>query len=343
VAKQHIIELNGKRYDTASGKRITASPSSEAHIRPVKTTSNKLKNIDGFARPTHARAGRQTLFPAHKVQKSKTLMRGLVKKPSPPKAASAKPSSQPVSMRTTSSQAVPTSRLVRAHTIAKSALVHRFGNDVTLAPKAVAATPGAQRPARLHAKALATVIEANPLARGLARAVSHEEVRLKKPRRHERLARRLRISPRIISGGALMLAVVLVGGFFAYQNIPNLNMRLASARSGVHGSLPGYHPAGFNLNDVVFYKPGEIAISYRSNSDNRNFHIIQSTTAYNSQTLLTDYVAKNYPNSITVSPQGKTVYISGSNATWVDSGVWYRIEGDSNLNSDQLQSIANSL
>jgi hypothetical protein len=120
-------------------------------------------------------------------------------------------------------------------------------------------------------------------------------------------------------------------------------MRVASARSGVHGSLPGYQPAGFGLNGAISYKPGQITVSYKSTSDNRSFQITQSVSSWNSDTLRDSYVATNHPSYQMVNPKGKTVYLYDSNATWVDGGIWYRVEGDSQLNSDQLQNIANSL
>lgn len=137
----------------------------------------------------------------------------------------------------------------------------------------------------------------------------------------------------------------LVVGFFAYQNAPNLSMRLASARAGLEGSLPSYSPAGFGLQGGVSYKPGQIELSYSSHSDDRSYKIIQSTSSWNSETLVQNYepLTQN-SNYQTIPNKGKTVYVyNGSNATWVDAGVWYRIEGDSKLSSDQLLNVADSL
>jgi hypothetical protein len=42
--------------------------------------------------------------------------------------------------------------------------------------------------------------------------------------------------------------------------------------------------------------------------------------------------------------KGLTIYMyDGSHATWVNQGVWYTIEGDSLLDTEQLLRIATSL
>lgn len=121
-------------------------------------------------------------------------------------------------------------------------------------------------------------------------------------------------------------------------------MKLAASRSGVNGSLPSYQPAGFSLNGAVAYRPGQITINYKSNSDDRGFKVNQSASQWDSKTLLDDFVAINRNDYQTIQDKGKTVYIyDNNNATWVDSGIWYRIEGDSSLSSEQLLRIASSL
>lgn len=247
----------------------------------------------------------------------------------------------------------PSASVVGAHTtplpkaVHKSTLIRRF-SDMTSpqSAKTVVAAPKAPQTTRLQAVATATATTTtNPLVAGLANADSHNQPRAKRSRAHVRLARRLKVSPRLLSAGSLVLAGFIVVGFFAYQNLPNLSMRIAAARAGVQGTLPGYQPAGFGLKGGISYKPGQIEIGYRSNSDDRNFKITQTTSAWNSETLLQNYAPlKDTTAYQTVPNKGKTVYIyGGSSATWVDGGIWYRIEGDSKLNSDQLLNVANSL
>ncbi len=336
VGKQHIIELNGKRYDAVTGKMITVSPASHSQAKTTAKAAKKA-SIDGFARAVKSPATGNPV-PAHKTEKSKTLMRKTVGKPATPKTT-AVAGVQPKIELAASSLSAQT--LAHARAIKKSSLVRRFSD---MAPSKAAPAAKPQTTARLQAVATATTVEANPLSTGLENATSHEQPRTKRDRAHVRLAKRLKVSPRILSTGSLVLAGLLIGGFFAYQNIPNLNMRLAAAKSGVHGSLPSYHPSGFGLHGGISYKPGQIEISYKSHSDNRNFKITQSTSSWNSDTLVENYDALKTTPPITVPNKGKTVYIyDGSNATWVDGGIWYRVEGNSQLNSDQLLNLANSM
>lgn len=248
----------------------------------------------------------------------------------------------------------PSASVVAAHSaprlsksVTKSSLVHKFSSVAPVPASTTAAveTKRTTQTQRLQAVATATTVVANPVEAGLANADSHSQPRLKKPRLNLRVAKRLRIKPRTLSTASLALAALLVVGFFAYQNAPNLSMRIASARAGIEASLPSYQPAGFGIEGGIAYKPGQIEVSYGSNSDERNYKITQATSSWNSETLVQNYEPlKDTSNYQTIPNKGKTVYVyNGSNATWVDGGIWYRIEGDSKLSSDQLLSVADSL
>jgi len=347
VAKQHVIELNGKRYDALTGHAIANAPVMAQ--RAVKSASRHLKRIsvDGFARARNVKLHQPNPTPMHKTQKSKTLMRKAVAKPSGAIQAVTSPA-EASAVILSAAPSVSASKLAHAQAVPKSKLIRRFSDMTSMRHMPAAATERAEPVSRhrLQAVAKATAVPASPLSVGLAGAHSHEQPKVKRARRHVRLAKRLRVSPRVVSGGSLALAGLLIAGFFTYQNIPNLNMRLASARAGVHGSLPSYQPAGFGLKGGISYSPGQITVSYKSHSDDRGFKITQSSSSWNSETLRENYEAlKNSAVApLEIPDKGKTVYIyNGSNATWVDSGVWYRVEGDSKLNSTQLLSLANSL
>ena len=338
ISKQHIIELNGKRYDAVTGKIIGSTASQ--HPAKVAFSSVKKAGIDGFARAVRPLTKASNTVPNRKVEKSKTLMRKTVKKPETPKQTASKMQPRQIEQSTS---AVTAYKLSSAKAVQKSSLIKRFNDMVPAAQKTAPANNSYV--SSIKTVAATTMIKADPVAIGLANANSHEQPRVKKTRAHVRLAKRLKISPRILSAGSLVLAGLLIGGFFAYQNLPNLKMRLASAQAGVQGTLPDYRPAGFSLKGGISYKPGQITVGYKSNSDNRNFSITQDTSAWNSETLVQNYEQlKDGSNYQTIPNKGKTVYIyNDSSATWVDGGIWYRIEGDSRLNSDQLLNLANSM
>lgn len=143
---------------------------------------------------------------------------------------------------------------------------------------------------------------------------------------------------------AASLAVLVLIGFFVYQNVPSLSMRLAASRAGVDAQLPGYAPAGFSQDKLVSYSPGKVTINFHSNTDSREFKLVQQVSNWNSQALADNFLAAKSKQYQTYQASGKTIYIfDGSNATWVNGGVWYQIEGHSSLSSDQILKIANSI
>lgn len=182
------------------------------------------------------------------------------------------------------------------------------------------------------------------LDKGLREADTHTMRLPKKQRLSRRISRKLGFGRRTVSVVSGSLAVLLLGGFFMYQNIPSINVRYAATKSGVHASLPGYQPAGFAVNSHVQYSPGQITIAYKANADNRSYTLSQQNTSWNSDALrdhlatATGSTPQSYPYS------GLTIYLhDSSRADWVAGGVWYSIAGDSKLNTDQLIKIATSI
>jgi hypothetical protein len=121
-------------------------------------------------------------------------------------------------------------------------------------------------------------------------------------------------------------------------------MKVAAARAGFSASMPGYSPSGFAFKGPVQYSAGQVVVSFKSNTDDRNFKLTQQTSSWSSDSLLNNYVAAGGKEYQTYQDRGRTIYIyDGSNATWVNGGVWYQIEGNADLSSDQLVRIASSL
>jgi hypothetical protein len=347
----NTITINGKHYDAKTGRLITASPSVAQPKKPVPHKKNGAV-IDGFSRRPHTVPGANAVHA--KTEKSKTLRRDAVRKPNQAKIHSKTVPHAPAHHKPPVHQGhTPENhqRAARAATVAKSKLISRFG-PAPAAPAvkhhAVTHVPVAPAPV-INNHRSAPIVQrpgiVNPFDDALQNATSHQQAAYDhKKTRRQRVARALRISPRTVSFGSFVIAGLLLGGVFVYQNIPNLAMRVAAARSGVSAGLPGYKPAGFALSGPIKYSPGKISISYRSTTDERTFQVTQSSSEWNNETLLDNFVAIDRRPYQTYQDKGKTIYIyDGSNATWVDSGVWYQVEGASSLNSDQLLRIANSL
>lgn len=345
MSASQVIELNGRRYDAATGREVTRTQ----HQSPKKPSSQGV-SLDGMAKRSHP--PRKTSQPAHhRTQRSNTLKRSTVGKPQAVKnVASSKKAHQAKTPTKTMAEAgqalrhsVPSDRLHRVKSVNQSKLIQRFNSDVS--PTVHKHAVKAKQHASSMVQAVSSVVD-RPTAQfgqAIEQATSHTAKKIRKTPVRHRIARKLRISTKALNASAMAVAVLLFVGFFGYQNAPNLSMRVATMRSQVEGSLPGYAPNGFSLNRSIAYKPGEITLAYQSNSDERYFEVKQTASQWDSDALAQNFIAEK-DQVRTIQDKGKTIYLyEESNATWVDGGVWYRIEGESLLNSDQLSRLANSL
>lgn len=361
-----VIELNGQMYDTSTGKLLgAASAKHSVHkTTPAKAVS-QVKHLDGFTRRPGAVKRSATAVPPAKVhqqpQKSKTLMRTAVKKPVAPAKIHAKAPAttvsgkQAVDHKAFMAPAKP-GRVIRATNTPKSTLISKFGaaaasiktevlpvkpmparQDTHVTHQAAPTPPVINHPKQ-------TVAQVDPFQSALEQALSHEQPKAKKAKLHHRVARKLHVSPKIVSLASFTLVALAISGLMAYQNLPELAMRVAATRAGLSASLPSYQPSGYSLAGPIQYQPGQVTINYKSASDDRSFNVVQKNSSWNSETLLENFVTTTNTPYQTFQSNGRTIYIYGGNkATWVDGGIWYSIDGQSNLNSDQLLRIAESL
>jgi hypothetical protein len=336
------IELNGKRYDVHTGKLLVqdVAITPNAHPKPSRILREDVIKKPSAAKQVHS-------SPQH----SKTLMRHAVKKPSkltPPKPVSTSTVVDVVSplrpLSTTSqtllSKRQDREREKRAHHIKQSNLVSRFSSHAVPVQHTVTKTvqPLAVQPAPVLTHHFTALPAAEAMIeRGLRAAQNHSA-----PKAHHRSKKS--VHTKRASFAAASLAVLLFGAFFAFQNVPNVSMRYAASKSGVSAQLPGYKPSGFALSNRIQYTPGQVTLNFSSNSDERNFTLTQRSSTWNSDTLLSHYVTSNSEQFQTYEDKGRTIYLYGdSNATWVNGGVWYEIDGNSQLNRDQLIRIATSI
>ena len=157
---------------------------------------------------------------------------------------------------------------------------------------------------------------------------------------------RIRRTPKWASIGASLAAVAILTGFFAYQNIPAVAMRMAVAKSGIDARTPSYRPSGFKFSGPISTSGGAVTLNFRSNSDSeRSYTILQKPSNWDSQSLLDNFITGSKTAYQTYQDDsGRTIFIyEDSNATWVDQGIWYTIEGNARLNTDQLLKIASSM
>jgi hypothetical protein len=164
------------------------------------------------------------------------------------------------------------------------------------------------------------------------------------PKRNSQKAPKQGRMGRMASFGSIAVALILLGGYFAYINMPNLSVRVAAAQAGVNASYPDYRPDGYSLSGAVAYTEGQVNMKFASNTGPQNFTIQQSKSNWDSSAVLNNYIEKKAgDNYITYNERGLTIYTYGSNAAWVNQGVLYTITGDAPLSSDQIRRIATSM
>lgn len=348
---ENSIIINGKRYDAVTGAMLGDAPTGAAPVR----TATHSPVVDGFVKrskdvstPHHSTVS-FAKHHTHQLQKSKTLMRTAVRKPSDTllqKKTSTEQQKKVFSPKVTvvpRTGTTPAHRQQLAQTVQKSTLVQKFGTASTSAKPSYA--PLSVRPAPVAPPLQQKSKTSDLLERALQAAEGHkEQFNEPKKRLHHKIAKKIGVNARTIVVSLTILGGLLVGGLYAYQNVPNLAMRVAASRAGFKATLPDYNPSGFSFNGPVQYTNGQVTVGYKSNTDDRSYKLTQKTTDWSSESLLNNFILSSDKQYQTYQDKGRTIYIYDDNsATWVDGGIWYQIEGDSQLTTDQLIRIATSL
>lgn len=371
--RSNVIVINGRNYDASTGELIKD-----------KSTPDVPHRVDGFAKPkkssrppekgkilspkavkkeVHRRAkNAQELHETRK--KSATLVRSATTKPKKksiiskivtPANSVAKKADENTENKPLVTGKVPESRIKHAQAIAKSGSISRFGDIQPTKSTTTKATDN-QRLTNISKPAPQKSVKSQLIAAQMAKVSSapakksgskKSNKKRKRTKPFGKTASRLKRNPKVTTIVATSLAAVMLFGYITYLNIPNMAMRVAAAKAGFEASMPGYNPNGFKFSGPIAYSPGQITIQFSSNTDDREYNITERQTAWDSQSLLDNYVKTETGSDSgysTFRDRGLTVYVyNGSEASWVNGGVWYTIDGDSLLNSEQLLRIAASL
>lgn len=317
------VTINGRMYDVHTGMPVDDAPA------PV-TTSVPKQQASTHSAPHPSHSIHQS------VQKSQTLNRRIVKKSGPSVSTRAQPQARPDVVRHASVAKFaphPSGTIAKAKTEApqKGPVPHPMIQKAHNKHAAMQMKPVAQ-----PAPKPAAVIKNEAVQQSLAAAPSHSanHQQVKSPKRY----------PRVLSVASASLALLLLGGYFTYLNMPSLSVRVAAAQAGVNASYPSYHPDGYSLNGPVAYTQGQVTMKFASNGGPQNFTVSQSKTSWDSSAVLANYIKeKAGDNYITYDEHGLTIYTYGGNAAWVNGGVLYTITGDAPLSGDQIRHIATSM
>jgi len=328
--KQSQVEINGRIYDAKTGELISVTHSKTSVVK-------RRKVIDGFTRPhssgqvhnssvmpkkPHVQApmAKKMHAPVQKTKRLHPSLSGMHKSTSDIKRH--KPSRAELITRQQKAQEVERSKLINRH----RAKLERFSmeDEKTVVERITAPLPFISK------KVANTIEKPEPMPAEDEAPDEHKDFSWF--RRH------------LVPAAASFSALVLMGGFLIYNSLPSLTMRVAASRAGFNASVPSYQPSGFTFDGPVSYGPGRVVIKFNSNTDDRAYTITENESAWDSKSLLENFVSSEAENYLTFEEHGLTVYLfNDSQATWVDEGVWYTVEGSADLSSEQLLKIAASL
>ena len=149
---------------------------------------------------------------------------------------------------------------------------------------------------------------------------------------------------RVVLALSCAAAAVFAIVYFVNLNMPDISMRVAAMQTGIDAKYPGYVPRDFSLSDITS-EDGKITLNFKNSGTGDAFSLIEEESSWDSNALLTNFVKDEYgENYSTVREQGLTIYISGSDAAWVNGGVVYKIDTTAgSLTKKQINGIATSL
>lgn len=146
-----------------------------------------------------------------------------------------------------------------------------------------------------------------------------------------------------IAAGMAVISLVLLG-YLVHLNLPDISVRVTAMQTGIEKIYPSYVPSNYRLDGLVREDAGRVTMNFK-NDEGKKFTLLEEKSSWDSAAVLSNYVKKNWGNDYTIAKgQGLTIYVSGSNAAWVNSGVFYVISDDSgSLSTSDLHDIAVSL
>lgn len=126
--------------------------------------------------------------------------------------------------------------------------------------------------------------------------------------------------------------------------MPDISLRVAAMQTGFEATYPSYIPREYALSGITS-EGGNIILNFRNQAAETAFALTEEKSTWDSGALLNNYVKPTYgENYSVIREQGLTIYVSGSNAAWVNGGIVYKLQaGSNNLTKKQIKSIAVSL
>jgi hypothetical protein len=340
--KQQTVTINGVVYDSQTGKPLHVTRGRDfaarhsAHTVHAQPQRSKTLNRRYVKKQPAATQSEHAVTVVHHARASETKPETPVLRSKPNHAFSVHRApaisdvkrSDKISRFTTSSHQQPAPHHVThdtqpiAHPVVQKAEARRTAAQPV--ERVVKPSHVIKREAIEHAT-----------AKMPAKHARHNATRHKKPR--------AKIG-RLLSIGSASLAVLLLGAYFTYLNMPALSTRVAATQAGIEATYPSYQPMGYSLDGPVAYKEGSVSMKFAANGGPESYTLSQSKSGWDSSAVLENYVKPTAGSSYTTTAaNGLTIYTYGNNSVWVNNGILYNITGSAVLSSGQIQRIATSL
>lgn len=144
--------------------------------------------------------------------------------------------------------------------------------------------------------------------------------------------------------GVVSMCIVLLAGYVTYLNYPNIAVKVAASRANIDATMPEYTPGGYEFNGPVAYDQGRLTISFKNQREDATIAVTQSSTQWDSQSLLENYINYQTSRYETYRENGLTIYTyNNRNAAWVNGGTLYQIKSETFLSQNDIVKMASSM
>lgn len=139
-------------------------------------------------------------------------------------------------------------------------------------------------------------------------------------------------------------AVVAALFFVVQSNMPDISIKVAAMQTGIQATYPSYAPRDYRLSGVYTAQDNSVAMDFLG-PNQAKFTLTEEKLPWDSTALLNRFVKPKWGEDFTtIKEQGITIYISGSNAAWVNAGIVYKITNlHGELTKKQIKNIVTSL
>lgn len=329
-----IIHINGKQYDEEGNPIAPKKQAPKIVDGIVNAPMSPIKPLNITHAPTiPAQPRTMQKPPTTTLQGSKTLSRIAVKKPLKSQH------------RVMSDIAVPIIGHKKPADNSKEHIKHPEVKRLATVPSIAAIKQHADK---RNKPSFVPIRKTEEMIQAQLEAANAHLMTFKKPHIAHKAKKHIdKLSPlkkRFAMASSFVAVVLIVGGTFISWNMPTISLMIANKKAGFTALLPTFTPNGYRVVSPVGYTPGRIILSFKSNTNDMHYSIEQKPTGWTSDILRDQVASSNGSQYRTQYVNGLTVYFTNeNNATWVDRGILFTLQGESGLSSDQIASIAASM